>query len=69
MSFGRTLWMVKGKYESEDIFLLNYIKGTRADVISAIMDKARQEKFIGSIDDRLKELGWEIVQVVFFEIR
>ncbi|TAN40781.1 MAG: hypothetical protein EPN22_16925 [Nitrospirae bacterium] len=63
------LWMAKGKFEGKDVYLTHRVRETKADLLSDIMHKAREEGFKGTIDERLKELDWEIVQVEFHEVK
>lgn len=61
------LWIAKGKFEGIDIYLPHHAKNSRSDVAESIMDKAKAEGFTGTIDERLKELEWEIVKIEFVE--
>jgi len=53
------LWMCRGKYEG--IWVYFRPGETRMEVYDIIMEKARKEGFRGTIQERLKELGWEVV--------
>ncbi|MDO9141446.1 MAG: hypothetical protein Q7U38_14100 [Methylobacter sp.] len=46
--------------EYGDVILTDYMSATRCAVEDKIIDVARQEGFKGTIEERLKELNWEI---------
>lgn len=61
------LWVVRGTYEGTPIHLLHHIGRTPEDVARSVMNRAREEGFRGTLDQRLDELHWKIVSGVFTE--
>lgn len=54
-----SIWMVRGKDDGRWIYF--YPGNTRMDVYDGIMERARREGFRGTIQERLQQLGWEVV--------
>lgn len=50
------------------VYLDEYTARTRQECEYKILSKAREEKFVGGIERRLQQLGWEIVKVKLVEI-
>lgn len=63
-----TAYIVKALSVDPPVYLFDYVGLTRAAVQSKIFFKALDEKFTGTVDERLKELNWEIVKVTLTEI-
>ena len=61
------LWVVRGTYEGKPLHLLHHIGRHPEEVARSVMDRAREEGFRGTINQRLDELGWKIVGGVFTE--
>ena len=64
-----TLWIAKGRWEGEWIYLTHHVGRSRSDLADKIMDGARRERFDGTLSEWLKHLNWEIVEVEFKEIK
>ena len=65
----KTIWIaVANTPEYGRFYLPNYASIDRAGVGMSILDKARSEGFSGSLDERLDQLGWEIVRVSLQEV-
>lgn len=63
------IWIAVGTtQEYGRIYLPDYAAIDQHGVGLKIMDKARAEGFRGSLDDRLAELGWEVVCVRLDEV-
>lgn len=56
-------YMAFGNYEGQSIALPHHAGTFENDVVRSIMAVARKEGFKGTIDTRLKELGWSIEKV------
>jgi hypothetical protein len=64
-----TLWIVASDTaEYGRVYLPYYAGRDMGSVVHQVLDGARREGFRGSLDDRLKMLGWEIVCVRFEEV-
>lgn len=61
------LWTVRGQYGGKPIYHLHHIGQTREDVVRSVLSRAKEEGFRGTIEQRLKELRWEIVSGIFNE--
>ena len=63
------IWIVVGTTEEHDrVYLTEYAEQSRSQVASKVMARARREGFTGTLDERLKELHWEIVEREIKEI-
>jgi len=60
-----TLWMAKAWHDDDWVYLTQHVGRSKAALIEKIMEAARRERFTGTIDERLKSLGWVIVGVEF----
>jgi hypothetical protein len=54
--------------DGEVVYLPKYADHFKLHVECLVMDKAREEGFQGTCEERLKELDWEIVRVSLTEI-
>lgn len=65
-----TLWIVKGEVEGGTLYLKDYTDSTKENLVGKIMMRAfsPNERFSGTIEERLEQLGWELVEVEFKEI-
>ena len=50
-------------HDDEPIYLLQYSGRRTGDVVDKVMAEARREGYRGDWIDRLRELGWNIVQL------
>lgn len=65
MNESNELWIVK----SGSTYLPAYAGITKQEVYDQVLKKAwEQEKFRGSEEEKLSQLGWEIVKVKIVEI-
>ncbi|HAR38594.1 MAG TPA: hypothetical protein DCS09_08525 [Porphyromonadaceae bacterium] len=62
------LWLCKGWWEGEWIYLTHHVGRDKQALIDKVMEQAAREKFHGTIDDRLKTLGWVLCEVEFKEV-
>ena len=62
------LWIAKGRWEGEWVYLTTHVGRSRQDLADKIMAAARRERFDGTLSEWLKRLDWEIVEVVFHEM-
>lgn len=63
------IWIARTTGKEKTIYLPHTAGITRSEVVSKIWFKALDEGFHGTIDERLAELGWEIVHVQLTEIQ
>ena len=64
-----TIWIPVGKTEEYGrVYLVQYAEQSRSEVAYKIMSRAWKEGFRGTLDERLKELDWEIVECELKEL-
>lgn len=63
-----SLWMAKSVVDGKPVYLTDYTGTTRKEVEYKILRVAQNQGFWGNVEERLKELGWEIVELEFSEI-
>ena len=64
------IWIPVGKTEEYGrVYLVQYAEQSRSEVAHKIMSRAWEEGFRGSLDERLKELNWEIVECELKELQ
>ena len=58
-----TVWMVRGKAEDgATVYLADYCGQIESDVRWKVYMGMMRERFTGTVNERLTELGWEIVE-------
>lgn len=63
------MWIVAADVEEYGrVYLSDYAGRTESDVADKVMNVARGEFFNGPLQDRLADLGWEIVRVRIEEV-
>lgn len=63
------IWIVVGKTEEYGrVYLTDYAEQSRSEVARKVMHRAWKEGFTGTLDERLKELNWEIVECELKEL-
>lgn len=63
------IWIPVGKTEEYGrVYLVQYAEQSRSEVAHKIMSRAWEEGFRGTLDERLKELNWEIVECELKEL-
>ncbi|MCQ8116108.1 hypothetical protein [Methylomonas rosea] len=66
----KEIWIVAANSaEYGRVYLPDYAGVIRQEVATKVMDGAHRERFRGTLDERLKMLGWEIVKVGLIEIQ
>lgn len=60
-----TLWIPKGI--ASGLYLTHHIGRSKQELIDKIMEQCWKEGFHGTIDQRLRQLQWVLVEVEFSE--
>jgi hypothetical protein len=50
------------------VYIAKHAGSSVSEVILSVMNKARQEGFEGSFEERLEELGWSVVRAKVTEL-
>jgi hypothetical protein len=65
----KSIWIVAANVaEFGRVYLTEYAAINRTEALQKILARARSEGFAGSAQQRIDELGWEVVQVRIEEI-
>jgi hypothetical protein len=63
------IWIVKENREYGYVYLSTYAGFSKQEVYAKVLEKAwEQDSFRGSAEERLSQLGWEVVKVRLIEI-
>lgn len=65
----RNLWIAKAQVDGKTVYLTDYVGVNRSEVLAKVWNRALNEGYTGTAEERLKELGWQVIQVGILERR